>query len=72
VTNGKPQLTGGRSRQKLAEGQQLSKAVFIEPAQTLHKMVAKIADMGGRAPKADTTEQQKLYENLSHQGETLI
>ena len=66
AADGKAELAGGGAGQQLAEGQQLSEFGLGQPPQSLDEGALKIADMGGRPAKADTSQPQKLNEYLSH------
>ena len=66
ATDGKTELAGGRTRQQLAQGQQLGELRLVQPAQPLDKGALKIADMGGRPANTDAPQPQELHEYLSH------
>ena len=50
--NGKSNLAAGRTRQKLAQRNEIGEYVFVEPAASDNKLLSEIANVGNRSTKA--------------------
>jgi hypothetical protein len=63
-TDGETHLAAGRPREQLADRQQLRELRLVEPAATMHEVVAEMAEMGDRAAKGSQPESQESAKNL--------
>ena len=62
-----PELTAGRSGQRLAEGDQIGEAPVVEPAAAVYVLAAEVADVGDRATEGGQAQSERGAEHL---GET--